>query len=453
MDGLQRKLPYSVDAEQAVLGCIIADPEKCFEIASQYLKPQDFYIEDHQRIYDSICDLKSDSRTVDNIAVINAIVKSGVYQDEASAHSYIQLLVDVVPTTANVRDYVQIVYEKSVLRKLIEASQLIQQDAFEENDTVDNIVDVAEQRIFEIAERNQRSDFVHIRDVIVNVCGNLEELKNNPDKGKGLSSGFKDLDNMIVGFGKGELIVVGARPGVGKTAFCLNIGTNIAKKSKKAVCIFSLEMPNEALVMRILSSEAMVDSSNLRTGTLSEKDWDSLAYASSILSETNIYIDDTSNITINAMKSKLRRIKDLGLVIVDYLQLMESDKKRKDGSRVNEVSDLTRGLKLLANELNVPVITCSQLGRASEKEKEKRKPMLSDLRESGSIEQDADKVIFLSRDYYGEDPEKEHLVDVIVAKNRQGNTGTVQMGWTGEYTKFSSLEKNMGDGSGGYYGQ
>jgi replicative DNA helicase len=201
-----------------------------------------------------------------------------------------------------------------------------------------------------------------------------------------------------------------------------------------------------------LSSEALVESTKLRTGQLEDRDWENLAYASTSLSETNIYIDDTSSITINAMKSKLRRIKNLGLVIVDYLQLMQSDKARKDGSRVNEVSDLTRGLKLLALELNVPVITCSQLGRASEKEKEKRKPMLSDLRESGSIEQDADKVIFLSRDYYGEDPEKEHLVDVIVAKNRQGGTGTVQMGWTGEFTKFSGLEKNMSDGQQGGYG-
>ncbi|MBQ4585436.1 MAG: replicative DNA helicase [Clostridia bacterium] len=452
MDSLQRKMPYSVDAEQAVLGCIIADPEVCYEIASQSLKPKDFYVEDHQRIYETIVDLKSDNKAVDNIAVINAIVTSGIYSDESAAHSYIQLLVDIVPTTANIRDYVKIVYDKSVLRRLIEASQEIERDAYEENDTVENLVDVAEQRIFEIAERNERRDFVHIRDVLVEVCENLKELKENPGEGKGTPCGFKDLDNLIVGLGRGELIIVGARPGVGKTAFCLNIGANVAKKSKQAVCIFSLEMPNQALVSRILSSEALIDATKLRTGQLEEKDWDSLAYASANLSETNIYIDDTSNITINAMKSKLRRIKNLGLVIVDYLQLMQSDKLRKDGSRVNEVSDLTRGLKLLALELNVPVITCSQLGRASEKEKEKRKPMLSDLRESGSIEQDADKVIFLSRDYYGEDPEKAHLVDVIVAKNRQGGTGTVQMGWTGEFTKFSSLEKNMGTGDGGYYG-
>ena len=268
--------------------------------------------------------------------------------------------------------------------------------------------------------------------------GNGEDLQ-------GIDTGFTDLDRYVGGFGKGNLIIVGARPGIGKTSFCLNLGTNIAKKTKKAVCFFSLEMSNEELVSRIISSEAMVLSEKLRNGKLEASDWTNIATACSVLSDTDIYIDDTSNIGLTAMKAKLRRIENLGLVVVDYLQLMESESKRKDGSRVNEIGDISRGLKLLAKDLKVPVIVCSQLSRSSEKEKE-RKPMLSDLRDSGSIEQDADMVIFLSRDFYGHDPAKANLVDVILAKNRHGSSGTVQMSWLGQYYKFSTLESNLSEG-------
>jgi replicative DNA helicase len=352
-------------------------------------------------------------------------------------------LVDIIPSSANVKDYAKIVFDKSVLRRLIEAADLIQKDAYAEGDKVENIVDVAEKRIFEIASNNEKRDFVHIRDVIVQTYNHLSELQNDDsDEKLGLKTGYSDLDKVVVGFGKGDLVIVGARPGVGKTSFCLNLATSIAKKSGKSVCIFSLEMSNEQLVSRIIASEALVDSKKLRTGKLEPRDWDNIANAASTLSETNIYIDDTTNIAITAMKAKLRRIKNLGLVVVDYLQLMESEKGRKDGSRVNEIGEISRGLKIMAKELNVPVITCSQLSRGTEKEKE-RKPMLSDLRDSGSIEQDADMVIFLSRDYYGNDPDKANLVDVIVAKNRHGELGTVQMSWLGQFTKFSSLEENM----------
>ncbi len=444
MDILQKKMPYSLDAEQSVLASIIIDPE-CFDDIAQILKVDDFYLDVHREIYGTMLDFKYHNKPLDVVTLVNALVSNGAYEDEASARSYIRLIVDVIPTSANAKDYAKIVFDKSILRRLIDAADSIQKDAFSEGDKVENIVDAAEQRVFEIAQNNEKRDFVHIKEVIVQTYNRLSELqKEGAEESLGLKTEYPDLDKVVVGFGKGDLIIVGARPGVGKTSFCLNLATNIAKKAKKSVCIFSLEMSNEQLVSRIIASEALVDSKKLRTGKLEPRDWDNIANASSVLSETDIYIDDTTNISITAMKAKLRRIKNLGLVVVDYLQLMESEKGRKDGSRVNEIADISRGLKILAKELNVPVITCSQLSRGTEKEKE-RKPMLSDLRDSGSIEQDADMVIFLSRDYYGNDPDKANMVDVIVAKNRHGELGTVQMSWLGQYTKFSSLETNLSE--------
>lgn len=444
MDVLQKKMPYSLNAEQSVLGSIIIDPE-CFDDIAQIVKVDDFYLEIHREIYGAMLDFKYHSKPMDVVTLVNSLVSSGVYEDESSARSYIKLLVDIIPTSANAKDYAKIVFDKSVLRRLIDAADSIQKDAYSEGDRVEDVVDAAEQRIFEIAQNNEKRDFVHIKDVIVQTYGRLKELQEEGAEEKlGLKTEFGDLDRVIVGFGKGDLVIVGARPGVGKTSFCLNLATNIAKKSGKSVCIFSLEMSNEQLVSRIIASEALVDSQKLRTGKLEARDWENIANAASTLSESNIYIDDTTNISITAMKAKLRRVKNLGLVVVDYLQLMESEKGRKDGSRVNEIAEISRGLKILAKELNVPVITCSQLSRGTEKEKE-RKPMLSDLRDSGSIEQDADMVIFLSRDYYGNDPDRANLVDVIVAKNRHGELGTVQMSWLGQYTKFSSLETNLSE--------
>ena len=444
MDVLQKKMPYSLNAEQSVLGSIIIDPE-CFDDIAQIVKVDDFYLEIHREIYGTMLDFKYHSKPMDVVTLVNALVSNGIYEDEAAARSYIRLLVDVIPTSANAKDYAKIVFDKSVLRRLIDAADSIQKDAYSEGDSVENVVDAAEQRIFEIAQNNEKRDFVHIKDVIVQTYGRLKELQEEgADEKLGLKTEFSDLDKVVVGFGKGDLVIVGARPGVGKTSFCLNLATNIAKKSGKSVCIFSLEMSNEQLVSRIIASEALVDSQKMRTGKLEPRDWENIANAASTLSEANIYIDDTTNISITAMKAKLRRVKNLGLVVVDYLQLMESEKGRKDGSRVNEIAEISRGLKIMAKELNVPLITCSQLSRGTEKEKE-RKPMLSDLRDSGSIEQDADMVIFLSRDYYGNDPDRANLVDVIVAKNRHGELGTVQMSWLGQYTKFSSLETNLSE--------
>ena len=438
MDSLQKRLPYSLDAEQSVLGSILIDPE-CFDEVAQIIRQDDFYLEKHGEIFGLMHQYNLQNKSIDVITLINSLVSQQIYEDEAAARSYIKLLVDVVPGSANAKDYAEIVRDKATLRRLILATEEIQKDAYTEGEDVSKIVDLAEQRIFEIAEKNIRRDFTHIRDVIMQTYDRLSKLQEgeNPDA-MGVSTGFTDLDRYVGGFGKGNLVIVGARPGVGKTSFCLNLGTNIAKKTKKSVCFFSLEMSSEELVSRVIASEALVHSEKLRNGKLEKNDWENIANACSDLSETDIYIDDTSNITLTAMKAKLRRVKNLGLVVVDYLQLMESETKRRDGSRVNEIGDISRGLKLLAKELNVPVIVCSQLSRSTEKEKE-RKPMLSDLRDSGSIEQDADMVIFLSRDYYGTDPEKANLVDVTVAKNRHGSSGTVQMSWLGQYYKFSTL--------------
>ena len=443
MDSLQRVLPHSNDAEQAVLGSILIAND-CFDDVAQIISADDFYQEVHADIFRIMQSYSMQNKPIDIIPFLNSLVSEGVYEDEPAARSYIKLLVDVVPSVSNACDYAKIVRDKSTLRRLILATEAIQNDAYSSGEEVSKIVDLAEKRIYDISDKNVRHDFVHIRDVIAQTYSDLQLLQESgtgPDTG--VKTGYSELDRFVIGFGKGNLIIVGARPGVGKTSFCLNLATNIAKSSKKAVCIFSLEMTSEELVKRVISSEALVHSEKLRTGQLDKSDWGKLANAVSALSETDIYIDDTSVISVTAMKAKLRRIKDLGLVVIDYLQLMESENKRKDGNKATEVADISRSLKLLAKELGVPVIVCSQLGRAAEKDQEKRKPMLSDLRDSGAIEQDADMVIFLSRDYYGVDPEKANLVTVSVAKNRHGSSGSVEMSWLGHFYKFSQLERNL----------
>lgn len=442
MDGLQRKLPFSVDAEQSVLGSVLIDPN-CFNDIAEIVGVDDFYVEEHKRIFEIMLDYSIRNKIIDLVTLLNEMVSRGVYDDDSQARAYIRIIAEVVPSAQNARDYAKIVHDKSVLRKLILATEEIQRVAFTEGEDVSQIVDLAERKIYEIAGNSERHDFTHIREVLVKTYEHLNLLRDGPtEDALGIQTGFSDLDSTLIGLNKGNLIIVGARPGVGKTSFALNVGTSVAKRTKKAVCIFSLEMSNEELVSRIISSEAMVDSQKLRKGDLSVDDWEKLAVASSLLSETDIYIDDTTGISLTSMKAKLRRVKNLGLVIVDYLQLMQPERRGGDQNRVNQIGEISRGLKVIAKELGVPVIVLSQLARAAEKEKD-RPPMLSDLRDSGSIEQDADMVIFLSRDYYGRDPEKANIVDVIVAKNRHGSTGTVTMSWLGQYTKFSTLDKEM----------
>ncbi len=434
-----KKMPFSLEAEQSVLGSILIDPE-CFpEIASQ-LKSEDFYLEAHTQIYLAMQDLFLQSRTIDFVTLIDSLVKLGVYETTEEGKKYIKLLAEIVPSASNVKDYARIVREKNILRKLISACSDIQEAAYSEQDDVTHLLDNAEQQIFAIAENNETKGFTHIRDAILANYDHLKLLSTDKEAAMGQPTGFSGLDRVLVGMGPGDLILVGARPGMGKTSFTMNIATKVAQASKKAVCVFSLEMSAEQLVARMLSSEALVDSYAIRSGKLENDDWEKLARASSMLGECEILIDDTAGMTVTAMKAKLRRVKNLGLVVIDYLQLMQSD--RRIDNRVQEVGDISRGLKLLAKDLKVPIITCAQLSRGPESRTDKR-PMLSDLRDSGAIEQDADVVMFLYRDEYYDTADKrdeiQNTAEVIVAKNRHGSTSNVKMGWFGKFTKFTTL--------------
>lgn len=434
----QRKLPFSLEAEQSVLGSILIDPEKISEVAT-LLACEDFYLEEHQEIFSAMQKLFLQSKDIDPVLLMDALVQEGVYDLEQSKN-YVRTIAEIVPSAANVKDYAQIVRNKALLRKLIDVCAQITDDAYAEQDEADSIIDSAESKIFAIAQTKEQRDFIHIRDVLIETYRQIKEVSENREEAMGVATGFSGIDNLLVGLGKSDLVLVGARPGMGKTSFCLNVATNIARKTQKAVCIFSLEMSSTQLVSRMLSSEALIESGVLRSGMLKGDDWDKLAHASAFLSECDILIDDTTGITVTGMKAKLRRVKNLGLVVIDYLQLMQSDKG--NDNRVQEVAEISRNLKILAKELNVPVICCAQLSRGPESRTDKR-PMLSDLRDSGAIEQDADIVLFLYRDeYYNSDPEKQNTAEVIVAKNRHGSTGKVDIGWFGQYTKFTTLDEN-----------
>ena len=436
---LIRKMPFSLEAEQSVLGSILIDPE-CFPEIASMLKSDDFYLESHAAIYLAMQDLFLQSRTIDVVTLIDALVKNGVYGTGDEGRKYIKIIAEIVPSAANVKDYAKIVRDKNILRRLIGVCSEISDTAYSEQDDVTHLLDSAEQAIFAIAENNETKGFTHIREAILATYEHIKLLKTDKAAAAGQPTGFSDLDKVLVGMGPGDLILVGARPGMGKTSFTMNVATKVAQYSKKAVCVFSLEMSAEQLASRMLSSEALVDSYALRSGNLSNDDWEKLARASSMLSECEILIDDTAGMTVTGMKAKLRRVKNLGLVVIDYLQLMQSD--RRIDSRVNEVAEISRNLKLLAKDLRVPIITCAQLSRGPESRTDKR-PMLSDLRDSGAIEQDADVVMFLYRDEYYDAADKkdgiQNTAEIIVAKNRHGSTANVKMGWFGAFTKFTSL--------------
>ncbi len=439
-DILGRKLPFSLEAEQSVIGSILINPE-CFDNIAEIIKSEDFYLPEHEQIFYAIQGMYSKSKTVDVVTLVDELVKEGVYNDINTLNNYIKTIIQTVPSAANVVDYANIVKDKSVLRQLIEACGDITEEAYSEHNEVKYVVDSAEQKIFDIAAGNETKSFAHIKDVLKTVHNNLSLLATNPEAAQGVPSGFSDLDNTLVGMGKGELILIGARPAMGKTSFALNIAVNVAKNTGKSVCIFSLEMSNEELVSRLLAGEGLVNSYNIRSGKLSPDEWNNLAQASAKLAETNILIDDTTGITTTGMKAKLRRVKNLGLVVIDYLQLMQSD--RRNDNRVQEVAEISRNLKLLAKELRVPVICCAQLSRGPEGRTDKR-PMLSDLRDSGAIEQDADVVMFLYREeYYKNTSEGQSAAEVIVAKNRHGAVRNVPIGWLPQYTKFITLDKSQ----------
>ena len=442
-DELVKKLPFSLIAEQSLLGAILIDPD-CFNEIADKVSSTDFYLNEHAQIYTAMHELFLANREIDIVTLIDTLVTRGVY-NKSGGEDYIKALGQAVSNSLNVADYANIVKEKSMLRTLIDACGEISDTAYSEEGKAGDIINYAESRIFDIAQGKDTKNFRHIRDVIGEVYKNLHAMATEGEAAQGTKTGFSGLDGVLAGMGKSDFIIVGARPGMGKTSFVLNIGTNVALQTKKKVCIFSLEMSAEQLVSRIISSEAMVDSYAMRTGKLDTKQWEDIATAASNLASCDILIDDTSNITVTGMKGKLRRVENLGLVVIDYLQLMQSDKKTD--SRVQEVGDISRNLKLMAKELGVPIVCCAQLSRDNEKRSSgNKKPMLSDLRDSGSIEQDADIVIFLYRDeYYDTENSNDEgsIAEVIVAKNRHGSQGTVKMGWIGRYTKFRTIATNM----------
>lgn len=444
-DELIKKLPFSLVTEQSLLGSIIIAPETLDEVV-QTVTAEDFYISEHKQIFSALRELFVSSKDIDFITLVNALVTKGVYT-EAAATDYVTQLVHRGNNALNVKDYAKIIKDKSLLRKLIETCDEISEKAYSEEGDAVRLVDYAESLVFDIAQGRDTKSFRHISDVINDVYKNLHDMATEGEAAQGTKTGFSGVDTVLAGMGNSDLILVGARPGMGKTSFALNIATNVALQSQKTVCIFSLEMSAEQLVTRIISSEAMIDSYALRTGNLDTKQWNEIAKTTTKLAGCNILIDDTTGITVTGMKGKLRRVKDLGLVVVDYLGLMQSD--RKIENRVNEVAEISRNLKIMAKELNVPVICCAQLSRGPESRTDKR-PMLSDLRDSGAIEQDADVVIFLYKDDYYDKPDGSNgeegcIAEVIIAKNRHGSTDTVKMGWIGRYTKFRTIATNMGD--------
>lgn len=435
----QRKLPFSYEAEQAVLGSILLEPERFNDIASLILSG-DFYLEEHMQIFIAMQELFLKSRTIDVVTLIDTVVTQGVYNTDEQGKNYIMTLAEIVPTAANIKDYAKIVKDKSLLRQLIGVCDEISEVAYNEQDDVTSILDHASQRIFAIAQGHEQKNFTHVREVIVEVYDHLKLLRERPDEAAGTQTGFVDLDRIIVGLNDSDLVLIGARPGMGKTTFAMNIATRTARKTNKAVCVFSLEMSKDQLVSRMLSSEGLVDNYSMKTGMLNSKEFTDLANAAAMLSDLPIYIDDTTGITITGMKAKLRRVKNLGLVVIDYLQLMQSD--RRIDNRVQEVAEISRNLKLMAKELKVPVLTCAQLSRGPESRTDKT-PMLSDLRDSGAIEQDADIVMFLYRPEYYNDQEPQNIAEVIIAKNRHGSTGKIEMGYLGQYFKFTDIKKDQ----------
>ena len=434
--------PNDTEAEQAVLGSMLTDKEATIA-AIEVLKEEDFYREDNKLIYRAILNLYNRAEPVDIITLKAELTSMGKF-DAVGGLEYLADLPERVPTTANVERYIKIVEEKSILRNLIKTANEIITLGYDPTEEVENIMDSAEKKIFDIMQSKNQKGYTPIKDILVDTFAELEQLYNQKQHITGVPTGFADLDYKTAGFHGSDLILVAARPAMGKSAFALNIATNAAVRAKVPVAIFSLEMSKEQMVNRILCSEAMVDSNKVRTGKLDEQDWGKLASALGPLSEAQIYIDDTPGISVMEIRAKCRKLKlekGLGMVVIDYLQLITASNSRRGGSREQEIAEISRSLKILAKELDIPVIALSQLSRAPEQRPDHR-PMLSDLRESGSIEQDADKVIFLYRDdYYNEDSEKKNIAEIIMAKHRAGSTGTIELLWLGNYTKFVNIDK------------
>jgi len=435
---LAKVVPQSLEAEQAVLGSILID-SRCITDVVGLVKPEDFYLRQNREIYETIYTMFNYSQTIDPVTVLDKMKELGYYQD--NSRDYILQLMEITPTAANVVRYANIVQEKAMLRGLGQAADDISEMVQSQVGTPTEMLESAEKKIYALRKGERGDSLEHIGTVLHRVFDNLTELSQSDSLIPGLSTGLRDLDTKINGLNKSDLLLVAARPAMGKSAFALNIGMNVAKKYKKTVAIFNLEMSREQLVMRLLASESFIDMQKLATGKLSEEEWSKLSMAASSLSQTDVRIDDNPTVTVADINAKCRRLDNLGLVVIDYLQLMQGSGYGKNNeNRVVVVGEISRSLKIMAKELNVPVICLSQLSRAVESRTDKR-PILSDLRESGAIEQDADCVMFLYRDeYYNQNTEDKGLAECIVSKNRHGETGTVKLQWFGPYQTFTDRE-------------
>ena len=436
LEAMGINLPYSVEAEQAVLGAIIVDSKVIDEVGGIVL-PEHFYHKQNAAIYKEMVLMFNAGNPVDFVTVLDAVKNAAVFESDDDAKVYLYNITETVPTITNASSYAKIVYEKYLMRSLINACREIIDNSADGQDSAATLLNFAEQKIYEIRAGRDNSEMWQLDSVLLDVIDHLNKLSGpDRDKYKGLETGFSLLDKVLTGLNKSDLIILAARPGVGKTSFALNVATNIARKTDSAVAFFSLEMTKQQLAQRILSSVSGVESGAFRTGNIQPEQWTNIAEATSSLTKVGIFIDDTSMIAVQEMKAKARRVKNLGLIVVDYLQLMGGNSR---DSRVNEISDITRAFKVMAKELNVPVILLSQLSR--DNEKQARSPRLSDLRDSGSIEQDADIVMFLHRETTAPEEELENTeVQLIVAKNRHGETTKLRLTWDGEHTRFSMME-------------
>jgi len=444
---LSRQVPHSPEAEQSVLGSMLID-SRCVNDVIGVLRPADFFIQINRDIYETIYEMFSYSQTIDPVTVLNKMRERGVY-DEKTTTKYLMELMEITPTAANVVRYAQIVRDQSLLRSLSTAAAEITNIVREGVGTAQDILEAAEKKIYAIRRGNTNDSMEHIGTVLLKVFDRLTELSEADSDIAGLSTGLHDLDKFINGLNKSDLMLLAARPAMGKTSLALNIALNVAKKyPKKTVAFFSLEMSKEQLVTRLLSNESFVDNKKLTTGQLTVDEWTKIGIASSALSQTDIRVDDNPSLSVAEMNAKCRRIDTLGLVVIDYLQLMTSagTKTAANENRQQIVSDISRSLKIMAKELNVPVLCLSQLSRANESRQDKR-PMLSDLRESGAIEQDADEVLFIYRDdYYNKNSPEQNVAEVIVAKNRHGEVGTVKLQWLPQFTTFADREWKHNEG-------
>lgn len=438
---LKRVLPHSIEAEQSVIGAMIMDRE-AITVASEIICGDDFYGRQYGVVFDTMVELNDEGRPVDLVTLQDRLKEKDV-PPEVSSLEFIRDLITAVPTSANIKYYAEIVAEKATLRKLIRLNEEIANTCYSGKENLEVILEDTEKRVFELVQKRNTGEFVPIRQVVMNAMDKIEKASKTNGNVTGIATGFIDLDYRTAGMQPSDLILVAARPSMGKTAFVLNIAQHMAFKLNQTVAIFSLEMSKEQLVNRLFSLESRVDSQHLRTGNLSDAEWEKLIESAGVIGKSNLIIDDTPGISISELRSKCRKYKlehDLQIIIIDYLQLMSGSGRGSD-SRQQEISDISRSLKALARELNVPVIALSQLSRAVEQRPDHR-PMLSDLRESGAIEQDADVVMFIYRDdYYNKDTEKKGIAEIIIAKQRNGPIGTVELVWLPDYTKFANLQK------------